>query len=353
MHGHSARLQQQHQLPYPPGGNVNAPTSPRPDSNLHHGGASHHPSQGMVTMSPGGVASGTLSTQPDSDSNYLSNHGLIPSNNQGSGSLSPSFGGIGGTSDRPSKVILLTVSNVLIPVTIDHIQKIFFTYGDVKKVILFTKNDQFKALVELPSAEAASRAVAALQNKFIFEGCNQLSLTYSLRNEIQIRYNGPKSWDFTTALSGGGPAVGGSNGSYSNGNSPGIIGVNGSTTSTGSVLSMPYMNKPVYNPPHMTGASGGPTTPNNPVLSGGPTSHAHGGGSIPMHNPMGRGPHPHRPPAMLLGQDGLYTGMGNQAMTNPSSSGTMNTLSHLHTPVLIVHGIPEDFDCDAIFTLFG
>lgn len=106
-------------------------------------------------------------------------------------------GGSGADSAPPSPVLHIRVSRVLYPVTIDTIVQVFRSFGDLRRVVIFAKNEQFCALVELESEPAAVAALAALDSQFIYPGCNQLHIAYSRLPSLAVKYNNDKSRDFT------------------------------------------------------------------------------------------------------------------------------------------------------------
>ena len=42
--------------------------------------------------------------------------------------------------DAQNSILLVTVLNVLYPVTIETLQRIFAKYGQIQKIVIFTKN---------------------------------------------------------------------------------------------------------------------------------------------------------------------------------------------------------------------
>jgi len=105
------------------------------------------------------------------------------------------FGGQGG--DPPSAILLVTVLDVRVPVTIENLHEIFRPYGQVQKILIFSKNDQFKALVQLGSVESAIAAKAMLEGKDIFQGCCKLQIQFSRLPAVNIKENGPRARDYT------------------------------------------------------------------------------------------------------------------------------------------------------------
>lgn len=94
-------------------------------------------------------------------------------------------------------VLIVTVENDTIPVTLDHLHQIFSAYGLVKRIITFNKNNEFKALIEMGSLDAALAAKLHLEGKDIFQGCCTLRLGFSTLPELSVKQNGPRCRDYT------------------------------------------------------------------------------------------------------------------------------------------------------------
>lgn len=116
----------------------------------------------------------------------------------------PKFAGAAGYSgqgasvaETPSSILLVTVLNCRMPVSIENLHEIFRPHGQVLKIVIFLKNDVFKALVQLGSVESAVSARMFLEGKDMFQGCCHLTLRYSNLPSITIKENGPRSRDFT------------------------------------------------------------------------------------------------------------------------------------------------------------
>lgn len=109
-------------------------------------------------------------------------------------------GGGGGGSDQhataPNSILLISVTNLRVSVTLDHIHAICKPSGPVWKIITFHKNGVFKALVQLGSIEAAIHAKQNLDSKDIFAGCCHVSVGFSSQTELKIVSSGPKARDF-------------------------------------------------------------------------------------------------------------------------------------------------------------
>eukprot|EP01096_Ripella_sp_DP13-Kostka_P006704 TRINITY_DN2414_c0_g2_i1.p1 TRINITY_DN2414_c0_g2~~TRINITY_DN2414_c0_g2_i1.p1 ORF type:complete len:549 (+),score=249.44 TRINITY_DN2414_c0_g2_i1:40-1647(+) len=96
-------------------------------------------------------------------------------------------------------VLLVTISNVNYPITVETIFTIFSRYGQVFKTIIFTKppGDQLQALVQLSSPQAAQLAKTELDGQYIYSGCCNMSIQFSQTKNLIVKFNNEKSRDFT------------------------------------------------------------------------------------------------------------------------------------------------------------
>jgi polypyrimidine tract-binding protein 2 len=109
------------------------------------------------------------------------------------------IGGVAPDSQQAANSILIvTVLNTRVPVTLDHIHQIFKPCGEVLKIITFHKNGVFKALVQLASVEAAVHARLMLEGKDIFQGCCHLRIGFSSLHELHVKTPGSNARDFTS-----------------------------------------------------------------------------------------------------------------------------------------------------------
>lgn len=99
---------------------------------------------------------------------------------------------------QANSILIITVLNTRVPVTLDHIHSICKPYGDVLKIITFHKNGVFKALVQLGTVESAVNARMMLEGKDIFQGCCHLRIGFSSLAELHVKSPGNNARDFTT-----------------------------------------------------------------------------------------------------------------------------------------------------------
>ncbi|XP_065511964.1 polypyrimidine tract-binding protein 3 isoform X2 [Caloenas nicobarica] len=94
-------------------------------------------------------------------------------------------------------VLRIIVGNVFYPVTLEMLHQIFSTFGSVLKIITFTKNSQFQALVQYDDPRSAYYAKMTLHGRNIYTACCTLHIDFSKFTSLTIKYNNEKSRDFT------------------------------------------------------------------------------------------------------------------------------------------------------------
>ena len=100
--------------------------------------------------------------------------------------------------EKPSRVLLVHVVNLVYPVTLDTVHQIFSRFGIVERVVTFQKDPAvFQALVQMDTAEHAANAFAKLDMENIYTGCNSLRIQYSTFSEVAVRFNNSRTRDFT------------------------------------------------------------------------------------------------------------------------------------------------------------
>lgn len=76
----------------------------------------------------------------------------------------------------------------------------------------FSKNEEFKALVQMETMEQAQAAQSALDGRDIYTGCNTLNIVFSKHTELRVRFNDERSRDYTNPNLPTGPSAGESRG---------------------------------------------------------------------------------------------------------------------------------------------
>ncbi|XP_074490576.1 polypyrimidine tract-binding protein 1-like isoform X2 [Sebastes fasciatus] len=97
----------------------------------------------------------------------------------------------------PSTVLRVVVENLVYPVTLDALCQIFSKFGTVLRIIVFTKNSQFQALLQYPDGPSAQSAKLSLDGQNIYNGCCTLRINFSKLTSLNVKYNNEKSRDFT------------------------------------------------------------------------------------------------------------------------------------------------------------
>ncbi|XP_042372567.1 polypyrimidine tract-binding protein 1-like, partial [Plectropomus leopardus] len=104
---------------------------------------------------------------------------------------------VDGAVAAPSTVLRVVVENLVYPVTLDALCQIFSKFGTVLRIIVFTKNSQFQALLQYPDGASAQSAKLSLDGQNIYNGCCTLRISFSKLNSLNVKYNNEKSRDFT------------------------------------------------------------------------------------------------------------------------------------------------------------
>ncbi|PAA55244.1 hypothetical protein BOX15_Mlig010779g1 [Macrostomum lignano] len=99
--------------------------------------------------------------------------------------------------DEPPSVLRVIVENLMAPVTIEVLHKIFSRFGMVQKIVIFSKNNTFQALIQMGSSTEALAAKLVLNDQNIYNGCCTLRIDFSKLNTLNVKFNNEKSRDFT------------------------------------------------------------------------------------------------------------------------------------------------------------
>ncbi|XP_059219035.1 polypyrimidine tract-binding protein 2 isoform X2 [Stomoxys calcitrans] len=97
----------------------------------------------------------------------------------------------------PNTVLRVIVESQLYPVSLDILHQIFQRFGKVLKIVTFTKNNTFQALIQYPDAHSAQHAKTILDGQNIYNGCCTLRVDNSKMTTLNVKYNNDKSRDFT------------------------------------------------------------------------------------------------------------------------------------------------------------
>lgn len=273
-----------------------------------------------------------------------------------------------GDSEGAKKTTLrVIVENLVYPVTIEVLHQIFGKFGKVLKMIIFTKNNTFQALIQFGDSVSANAAKLSLDGQNIYNGCCTLRIDYSKLSQLNIKYNNDKSRDFTNpnlpsgdpgldqAMAfGGGGAHPGLMVATMQGLSPAQLTLGGASLGAQAQLCAMYDATGLmtgHMTRHMTldgcfddcltadalGATAGQFVPYVDTLL------------APSPSPQGMG---------MQGMQGMSAGMGLQGM----GLGFQNAMGRLipgmqqqqqGSSVILVSNLDEQITPDALFTLFG
>ncbi|KAM9355539.1 polypyrimidine tract-binding protein 1a isoform 2-T2 [Pholidichthys leucotaenia] len=114
----------------------------------------------------------------------------------GSVAISADASGLAGAGAQ-SPVLRVIVENLFYPVTLDVLHQIFSKFGTVLKIITFTKNNQFQALIQYADGMTAQHAKLSLDGQNIYNGCCTLRISFSKLTSLNVKYNNDKSRDYT------------------------------------------------------------------------------------------------------------------------------------------------------------
>ncbi|XP_057233564.1 polypyrimidine tract-binding protein 1 isoform X1 [Malurus melanocephalus] len=96
-----------------------------------------------------------------------------------------------------SPVLRIIVENLFYPVTLDVLHQIFSKFGTVLKIITFTKNHQFQALLQYADPMSSQHAKLSLDGQNIYNACCTLRIDFSKLTSLNVKYNNEKSRDYT------------------------------------------------------------------------------------------------------------------------------------------------------------
>lgn len=101
------------------------------------------------------------------------------------------------TQGGPNTVLRVIVEHMVYPVTLETLYQIFSKAGKILKLVTFTKNGTFQALIQYPDVVTAQTAKMSLDGQNIYNSCCTLRIEYSKLTNLNVRYNNDKSRDYT------------------------------------------------------------------------------------------------------------------------------------------------------------
>lgn len=97
----------------------------------------------------------------------------------------------------PNTVLRVIIEHMIYPISLDILHLIFQRFGKVLKIVTFTKNNSFQALIQYPDTQSAQAAKQALDGQNIYNSCCTLRIDYSKMSSLNVKYNNDKSRDYT------------------------------------------------------------------------------------------------------------------------------------------------------------
>nr|XP_008540892.1 PREDICTED: polypyrimidine tract-binding protein 1 isoform X2 [Equus przewalskii] len=92
-----------------------------------------------------------------------------------------------------SPVLRIIVENLFYPVTLDVLHQIFSKFGTVLKIITFTRNNQFQALLQYAEPVSAQHAKLSLDGQNVYNACSTLRIDFSKLTSLNVKH---KSGDY-------------------------------------------------------------------------------------------------------------------------------------------------------------
>ncbi|CAG2167019.1 unnamed protein product [Oppiella nova] len=122
---------------------------------------------------------------------HMSSLGVV----HGDGASSPATNG---TSREPSCVLRVIVENLMYAVSLEILHSVFSRAGKVAKIVTFTKNGSFQALIQFADGRDAVSAKQLLDGQNLFHpNANTLRIEFSKLQQLNVKYNNDKSRDYT------------------------------------------------------------------------------------------------------------------------------------------------------------
>ncbi|XP_015117071.1 polypyrimidine tract-binding protein 1 isoform X4 [Diachasma alloeum] len=105
--------------------------------------------------------------------------------------------GQGDTQGGPNTVLRVIVEHMIYPISLDILYQIFTRFGKVLKIVTFTKNSTFQALIQYSDTMSAQTAKLSLDGQNIYNSCCTLRIDFSKMQSLNVKYNNDKSRDYT------------------------------------------------------------------------------------------------------------------------------------------------------------
>ncbi|KAL3641673.1 hypothetical protein CASFOL_012488 [Castilleja foliolosa] len=99
--------------------------------------------------------------------------------------------------EEPSRILLVTIHDMLYPMTVEVLHQVFDPYGVVDKIVTFQKSAGIQALIRYRSHESAISARNSLHGRDIYDGCCRLDIQFSDLDKLQVNFNDERAHDIT------------------------------------------------------------------------------------------------------------------------------------------------------------
>ncbi|NXK74895.1 PTBP3 protein, partial [Amazona guildingii] len=103
----------------------------------------------------------------------------------------------GGHCPYQGSVLRIIVENLHYPVTIEVLYQIFSKFGSVLRIVIFTRNNQFQALLQYADPVNAYYAKMNLDGQNIYGMYCTLHIDFSKLGTLKVKYNNERRRDFT------------------------------------------------------------------------------------------------------------------------------------------------------------
>ncbi|XP_033636987.1 polypyrimidine tract-binding protein 1-like isoform X4 [Asterias rubens] len=252
---------------------------------------------------------------------------LLPQHQFSSISSSPK---VADSPGGPQHVLRAVIEHMIYPVNVDTLHQIFSKYGTILKVVTFTKNNVFQALIQFNNSKEANDAKIALDGQNIYNACCTLHIEFSKLPALVVKYNNEKSRDYTRDLPTG------------DGIHPGDgIGLGGHGMMSNPFSQIASMGQSPFSPTAAT-LAGFPAAAvpgfGSAFIGGGMQQNAAAAAALRFQN--------------TLAMQGLHGMQGMQGMQSMQSMQSMHNMQG--TPVLLVSNLNTELVTpQALFTLFG
>ncbi|KAL3615105.1 hypothetical protein CASFOL_040766 [Castilleja foliolosa] len=97
--------------------------------------------------------------------------------------------------EEPSRILVVSIHNMLYPMTEEVLHQVFDPHGVVDKIIILQKSAGFQALIRYQSHESAISARDSLHGRDIYDSCCRLDIQFSDLDKLQVNFNDERAHD--------------------------------------------------------------------------------------------------------------------------------------------------------------